>query len=108
MEGNLNHYSWDEKLVEKVKLAADQKHNKCFEALKTATHQSLDSQIKTEDELLDKLKHTTDLKASYIELDKHIEVHNINTTLRGFTEERQTAKTPDEVMNIITYIYHFI
>ena len=106
--GNLNHYSWDEKLVEKVKLASDQKHNKCFEALKTATYQSLENQVKTEDELLDKLKHTTDLKASYTELDKHIEVHNINTTLRGFTEERQTAKTPDEVINIISKEQEFL
>ena len=108
LDGNLNHYSWDEKLVEKVKLASDQKDNKYFEALKTATYQSLESQVKTDDELLDKLKQTTDLKASYIELDKHIEVHNINTTLRGFTEERQTAKTPDEVMNIITKEQKFL
>ncbi len=108
LEGNLNHYSWDEKLLEKVKLAADQKHNKCFEALKTATYQSLESQVKTEDELLDKLKQTTDLKASYTELDKHIEVHTINTTLRGFTEERQTAKTPDEVINIISKEQEFL
>jgi Ti-type conjugative transfer relaxase TraA len=108
LEGNLNHYSWDEKLVEKAKLASDQKDNKYFEALKTATYQSLESQVKTEDELLDKVKQTTDLKASYTELDKHIEVNNINTTLRGFTEERQTAKTPDEVINIISKEQEFL
>lgn len=108
LDGNLNHYSWDENLVEKVKLASEQKDNKYFEALKTATYQSLESQVKTEDELLDKLKQTTDLKASYTELDKHIEVHNINTTLRGFTEEKQTAKTPDEVINIISKEQEFL
>jgi Ti-type conjugative transfer relaxase TraA len=108
LDSNLNHYSWDEKLIEKVKLASDQKGSKCFEALKTATYQSLESQVKTEYELLDKLKQTTDLKASYTELDKHIEVHNINTTLRGFMEEKQTAKTPDEVINIISKEQEFL
>jgi hypothetical protein len=68
----------------------------------------LENQVKTEDELLDKLKQTTDLKASYTELDKHIEVHTINTTLRGFTEERQTAKTPNEVINIISKEQEFL
>ena len=51
--------------------------------------------------MLKDLQQVTDLKAAYITLDKDIEAHHINSTLDGFDQEKQEAKTPNEILAVI-------
>jgi hypothetical protein len=58
--------------------------------------------------LLKDLQQVTDLKVAYITLDKDIEAHHINSTLDGFDQEKQEAKTPNKILAVISKEQEFL
>jgi hypothetical protein len=92
--GKVKYLDFETELLDKCKIAHNQREDNSFGDLKDIANRALDKGVKTEAGLLKDLQQVTDLKAAHISLDKDIEAHHITSTLDGFEQEKQEAKTP--------------
>ena len=95
-------------LLDKCKLAHKQKEDNVLHDLKAVAYQSLASGAKSENELVSDLQRVTDLKEAHTNLDKDIEAHHINSTLDNSAIQKQEAKSPEEILSIITREQEFL
>ncbi|MDP4708634.1 MAG: hypothetical protein NWS20_01325, partial [Rickettsiaceae bacterium] len=95
-------------LLDKCKLAHKQKEDNVLHDLKAVAYQSLASGAKSENELVSDLQRVTDLKEAHTNLDKDIEAHHINSTLDNSAIQKQEAKSPEEILSIITKEQEFL
>ena len=65
-------------------------------------------QKQKESNLLKDLQQVTDLKASHTKLDKDIENHKISSTLNKFKDAKQSARTVDSMLGIISKEQKFL
>jgi Ti-type conjugative transfer relaxase TraA len=99
--GKVKYLHFEKGMLAKFERSYKQKEDNSLGDLKDISNQALQSGAKTKDELISDLQQVTDLKEAYIKLDKDVESHYIRSTLDGFKEEKQEAKTSDEVLSII-------
>jgi hypothetical protein len=87
--------------------------------LEAIVQKSLETGAESQETLLQKLRNTTDLKATYQTLDKIIREHkahnqvaldssHINSHLLNLSNQKQTAKTPAKVVDIIKQEQEFL
>jgi len=106
--GKIKYLDFETKLLAKCEVAHHQREDNSFGDLKEIANKALDQGVKTEIDLLKDLQQVTDLKASHISLDKDIEVHHINKTLDSFEQKKQEAKTPNEILVVISKEQDFL
>lgn len=98
LHGNIEYHSSNQELMSKVELAYTQRKNKDFDKLEAIAQKSLELGAETEETLLKKLQHTTDLKVTYNKLDQAIEVHQINKRIFGLNNQISQSQTAGDVL----------
>lgn len=98
LHGNIDYHSSNQELTSKVELAYTQRKNKDFDKLEDIAQKSLELGAETEETLLKKLQHTTDLKETYNKLDQVIEVHQINNRIFGLNNQISKSQTAGDVL----------
>ena len=106
--GKIKYLNFETELLAKCEIAYNQRKDNSLEDLKDIANQALETGGKTEASLLKDLQQVTDLKVAYITLDKDIEAHHINSTLDGFDQEKQEAKTPNKILAVISKEQEFL
>jgi len=101
LHGNIQYFTHDKELMEKVFLAYTQRANKDFEQLEVLAKQSLKTGLETPNTLLEKLRCTTDLETTYKTLDKAIEGHRINNQFAKFNKQINECEKPDKLLEAI-------
>ena len=119
LHGNIKYFSSNKELMSKVELAYTQRENKDFNKLEAIVQKSLETGAETQETLLQKLRNTNDLKATYQTLDKIIREHkahnqvaldlsHINSHLLNLSNQKQEAKTPAKVVDVIKQEQEFL
>jgi hypothetical protein len=108
LHNNIKYPEQHDNIIEKCELAHGQKQDNHLGSLKEIVNQALISGAKNEKGLVSDLQQGANLKELYTKIDKDIETHGINSTLGGLTQEKQDAKTPDQVLNIMTKEQEFL
>ena len=98
--GKVEYNSNDESLLERLERAHDHQQNKEFDCLQSKVTESMKLSVRSEKEIVEFLKSSTDLKAANTQLDKEIEEHQINKELSNLQEKRREAGTREEVLSI--------
>jgi hypothetical protein len=74
-------------ILESIDLAYAQKSDQVVNKLDTLVGRALTSGAKTQDEIVSELKNTENLKNTCINLDKELEVHNVQVNLSNFKHD---------------------
>ena len=106
--GKVKYLDFETALLNKCKIAHNQRENNSLGALKDIANQALGSGAKTEVSLLKDLQQVTDLEEAHTKLDKDIEVHHINSTLDNSASQKHEAKSLEEILSIITKEQDFL
>ena len=88
-------------ILDKCKLAHDQIENNTISDLANAVEQSLDVKVKTEDAIIDDLRHVTDLQKCCQKIDVEIQNHQIITNLTHFEVEKEISENPIEILQVL-------
>ena len=105
---NIKYPDEQKDIRESIDLAYAQKSDQVVKKLNTLIHCALASEVKTQDAIISELKNTTDLKSTYINLDKELEAHHIQTNLSNFSQEKLESKLPEEIMSILSKEQSFL
>jgi Ti-type conjugative transfer relaxase TraA len=95
-------------ILESIDLAYAQKSDQLVDKLDTLVRRALTSGAKTQDEIVSELKNTENLKNTCINLDKEIEVHNVQVNLSNFKQQKFESKLPEEIMEILSKEQSFL
>jgi len=95
-------------ILESIDLAYAQKSDQLVNKLDTLIGRALTSGAKTQDEIVSELKNTENLKNTCINLDKELEVHNVQVNLSNFKQQKFESKLPEEIMNILSKEQSFL
>jgi nucleoside-triphosphatase THEP1 len=101
LHGNIQHYDHDKLLLSRVEKAYKESKSDNLSNLKEISYRSVSSGAITEGYLVSKLKLLPDFQATYKDIDKHIEGHDMNITLARFEENKIQAKTTSDIVKII-------
>jgi formiminotetrahydrofolate cyclodeaminase len=95
-------------ILESMDLAYAQKSDQLVDKLDTLVGRALTSGAKTQDEIIAQLKSAENLKNTCINLDKDLEVHNVQVNLSNFKQQKFEAKLPEEIMDILSKEQSFL
>ena len=95
-------------ILESMDLAYAQKSDQLVNKLDTLIGRALTSGAKTQDEIVSELKSAENLKNTCINLDKELEVHNVQVNLSNFKQQKFESKLPEEIMNILSKEQNFL
>ena len=95
-------------ILESMELAYAQKSDQLVNKLDTLVGRALRSGAKTQDEIVSELKSAENLKNTCINLDKELEVHNVQVNLSNFKQQKFESKLPEEIMNILSKEQNFL
>jgi len=95
-------------ILESMELAYAQKSDQLVNKLDTLVGRALTSGAKTQDEIVSELKSAENLKNTCINLDKELEVHNVQVNLSDFKQQKFESKLPEEIMNILSKEQSFL
>ena len=69
-------------------------------ALRKTVDDSIETGFKDGSTIVEELKNTENLKATYVNLDRELENHRVQTNLNNFTRQKEQAKTVLEILQI--------
>jgi Ti-type conjugative transfer relaxase TraA len=95
-------------ILESIDLAYAQKSDQLVDKLDTLVGRALTSGAKTQDEIIAQLKSEENLKNTCINLDKNLEVHNVQVNLSNFKQQKFESKLPEEIMDILSKEQSFL
>ena len=101
LHGNIEYHTDDKQLMSAVEKAHNQSKTDVLDNLKNISYKALSSGAKSEGELVEKLKLSSDFKQAHEDIDKHIENHDINTTLASFDVDKKSATTIADIFKVI-------
>ncbi|WP_458693242.1 toprim domain-containing protein, partial [Candidatus Megaera venefica] len=95
-------------ILESVDLAYAQKSDLLVDKLDTLVRRALTSGAKTQDEIVNELKSAENLKNTCVNLDKDLEIHDVQVNLSNFKQQKFESKLPEEIMDILSKEQSFL
>jgi len=105
---DLKYHGHDENLLTTIATAHLNPEDNILSKLRELTKDIINSGIMSDAVIYERLQNSTDLKSTYIDLDKAARQHYVDTNLNIFKEERGQARTPEEVIKIIAKEQDFL
>ena len=102
LDGNLKYSTFDSKLQTAITKAHNEQKEEVIDQLEKVIDLSINVGISTNDGAIRVLQSTPDIKSAYVNLDKALEVHQIQTNLNNFAAGKLEAKLPEELITIFT------
>ncbi len=87
-------------LLDRVAEARLGQQDNIISALRKTVDDSIETGFKDGSTIVEELKNTENLKATYVNLDRGLENHRIQVHLNNFTHQREQAKTLPEILQI--------
>ena len=108
LHDNIKYPDEQKDMREAIELAYTQKSDQIVKKLNESVERVLTSGIKTSDEIVSELKNSGDLKSTYINLEKALEVRHIQTNLSNFAQEKLEANSPQEIISVLSKEQSFL
>jgi hypothetical protein len=87
-------------LLNRVAEAYTGQQDNIISVLRKTMDDSIETGFKDRSTIVEELKNASDLKSAYINLDKGLENHRVQTNLNNFSSQREQAKTLPEILQI--------